>query len=114
MRTHRRGLEPKTERAERADLQVRTPKLSAKSPRDQSAPHCVRPSGFLLSRKESDMTQEAKSIVDKSDIDSWKYSEKAMSWYGWASPVGLSVFILSSVASTALVIHVLHVVGVVR
>jgi hypothetical protein len=60
------------------------------------------------------MKDDTKSNIEASDIDSWKYSEKAMSWYGWASPVGLSVFILSSVASAALVIQVLHVVGVVR
>jgi len=35
MREHRRGLEPKTERAERAGLKVRKPNLPAKSPREQ-------------------------------------------------------------------------------
>jgi hypothetical protein len=64
------------------------------------------------------MMQEAKSdtksSVDKGEIDDWKYSEKAMSWYGWGSPVGLSLFLLSTVVSAALVIHVLHMVGVVR
>jgi hypothetical protein len=59
------------------------------------------------------MTHDTKSS-EKSDIDDWKYSEKAMSWYGWGSPVGLSLFLLSTVASAALVIHLLQVVGVVR
>jgi hypothetical protein len=35
MREHRRGLEPKTERAERAGLKVRKPNLPAESPREQ-------------------------------------------------------------------------------
>src|SRR5262249_27065753 len=35
MREHRRGPEPKTERAERAGLKVRKPTLPAESPREQ-------------------------------------------------------------------------------
>jgi hypothetical protein len=35
MREHRRGLEPKTERAEHAGLKVRKPSLPAESPREQ-------------------------------------------------------------------------------
>jgi hypothetical protein len=26
--------------------------------------------------------------------DPWKYAEKAMSWYGWGSPVGLGLFLV--------------------
>jgi len=25
----------------------------------------------------------------------WKYAQCAMSWYGWGSPIGLSIFVAS-------------------
>jgi hypothetical protein len=28
------------------------------------------------------------------DDEAWKYAEKAMTWYGWGSPVGLGLFIV--------------------
>jgi hypothetical protein len=27
--------------------------------------------------------------------EEWRYAEKALTWYGWGSPIGLSVFLLS-------------------
>ena len=27
--------------------------------------------------------------------EAWKYAEKAMSWHGWGSPVGLGFFLLA-------------------
>jgi len=27
--------------------------------------------------------------------EEWKYAEKAMTWYGWGSPVGLGIFLVS-------------------
>jgi hypothetical protein len=46
----------------------------------------------------------------KGNAETWKYAQKAMSWYGWVSPVGLSLLILSIGAFVAL----LHVAGVIR
>jgi hypothetical protein len=31
----------------------------------------------------------------KAEAEQWKYAEKAMSWYGWGSPVGLGLFIVA-------------------
>lgn len=48
------------------------------------------------------------------DAESWKYSKEAMNWYGWGSPIGLSlgfaVFILSCGGLAVL----LHVAGMIR
>jgi hypothetical protein len=33
--------------------------------------------------------------VNKAMDEGWKYAEKAMSWYGWGSPIGLGAFLLS-------------------
>jgi hypothetical protein len=42
--------------------------------------------------------------------EAWKYAQKAMSWYGWGSPVGLGLLIVAIGAFVAL----LHVAGVIR
>jgi hypothetical protein len=26
--------------------------------------------------------------------EAWKYAEKAMTWYGWGSPIGMGVFLV--------------------
>ena len=46
----------------------------------------------------------------KNDAETWKYAQKAMSWYGWGSPVGLGLLIVAIGACVAL----LHVAGVMR
>jgi hypothetical protein len=38
------------------------------------------------------------------------YAEKAMSWSGWGSPVGLGLFVLLICAS----IYLLHLAGLIR
>jgi hypothetical protein len=38
------------------------------------------------------------------------YAEKAMSWSGWGSPIGLGLFILLICAS----IYLLHLAGLIR
>ena len=40
----------------------------------------------------------------EADVETWKYSEKAMSWYGWGSPVGISVFLVA-IGTFLLLIH---------
>jgi hypothetical protein len=50
------------------------------------------------------------SNEQKSDLESWKYAEKSMTWYGWGSPVGLGLFIIS----TGVFILLLHYAGIVR
>ena len=34
----------------------------------------------------------------------WKYAQSAMNWYGWGSPIGLGIFLIS-LAATALVVR---------
>jgi hypothetical protein len=103
MLQHRRGLEPKTEGAERR-LQARTSNLSAEPPQEQRRRACA--TGKVRSfETESIMTNEANRI----DPEAWKYAEKTLTWHGWGSPVGLGLFIVAIGAFVAL----LHVAGVV-
>jgi hypothetical protein len=103
MLEHRRGLEPKTERAERAGLKVRKTSLPAESPREQ--PRRTRPATIRLFERRNAMTNETKN-----DAETWKYAQKTMSWYGWGSPVGIGLFIVAIGATVVL----LHVAGVIR
>ena len=50
------------------------------------------------------------SVNERIDPEAWKYAEKAMTWYGWGSPVGLGLFIISIGAFLVL----LHYAGIVR
>jgi len=43
----------------------------------------------------------------RSEADEWKYAEKALTWYGWGSPVGLSIFLVA----LALVVLLIHQAG---
>jgi hypothetical protein len=58
----------------------------------------------LFERRDA-MTNEIKN-----DAEAWKYAQKAMSWYGWGSPVGLGLLIVAVGTLVAL----LHVAGVIR
>jgi len=44
------------------------------------------------------------NVHPQSETEAWKYSEKAMSWYGWGSPIGISVFLVA-VGAFLLLIH---------
>jgi hypothetical protein len=61
---------------------------------------------IMLNREE----EIAMSNEQKSDLESWKYAEKSMTWYGWGSPVGLGLFIIS----IGVFILLLHYAGIVR
>ena len=37
------------------------------------------------------------------EAETWKYAEKAMTWYGWGSPVGLGLFVVEIAAVAALI-----------
>jgi len=53
------------------------------------------------------------STIDKnpsSEAEAWKYAEKALTWYGWGSPVGISIFLVS----LALVVLLIHQAGILR
>jgi hypothetical protein len=54
--------------------------------------------------------REAMINQTRNDAETWKYAQKAMSWYGWGSPVGLGLLIVAIGASVVL----LHVAGVIR
>jgi len=43
-------------------------------------------------------------IHPHTEAEAWKCSEKAMSWYGWGSPVGISVFLVA-IGTFLLLIH---------
>ena len=45
-----------------------------------------------------------------SEAEAWKYAEKALTWYGWGSPVGISIFLVS----LALVVLLIHQAGILR
>lgn len=38
---------------------------------------------------------EAMSSQPMTPEQEWKYAQCAMSWYGWGSPIGLSIFVAS-------------------
>jgi hypothetical protein len=46
----------------------------------------------------------------RSDAEAWKYAEKALTWYGWGSPVGISIFLVS----LGLVVLLVHQAGLIR
>jgi hypothetical protein len=50
------------------------------------------------------------NIHPHSEAEAWKYSEKAMSWYGWGSPIGISVFLVAIGAFLLLI----HFAGILR
>jgi hypothetical protein len=50
------------------------------------------------------------STEQKSDLEGWKYAEISMQWYGWGSPVGLGLFVVSNRGFILL----LHEAGLVR
>jgi hypothetical protein len=101
MLEHRRGLEPKTKSAERSTPQARNPRgyQSKLRPDRRGAQGATANSGALT------MTTSDKSPL--SDADTWKYAEKALTWYGWGSPVGLGIFLVS----LALVLLLIHQAG---
>jgi hypothetical protein len=69
-------------------------------------------SGYRFSKKIMLNREEeiAMSNEQKSDLESWKYAEKSMTWYGWGSPAGLGLFIIS----IGVFILLLHYAGIVR
>ncbi len=46
--------------------------------------------------------------------DEWRYAEKAMTWYGWGSPVGLGLGIALILLSTGGFLVLLHIAGLLR
>ena len=102
MLQHRRGLEPKTEGAERR-LQARTSRYQPSLRQNRAV--ALRDGKVCLFETENIMTNETNSI----DPETWKCAEKTLTWHGWGSPVGPGLFIVAIGAFVAL----LHVAGVV-
>jgi hypothetical protein len=50
------------------------------------------------------------STENRIDPDSWKYAETTLTWYGWGSPIGLGLFVIS----IGTFVLLLHEAGVVR
>jgi len=38
----------------------------------------------------------------RTEAEEWKYAEKAMTWYGWGSPIGAGIFLVLAAATAAL------------
>jgi len=106
MLEHRRGREPKTERAERASFR-RASLTYQPNLRENSRVAFL--TGKLFLWTESTMTNELNNKAED-----WKYSKEAMNWYGWGSPVGLSLGFAVTVLSVGGFIALLHVAGVIR
>lgn len=45
------------------------------------------------------------STQEKIDPEAWKYAEKALTWYGWGSPVGLGLLLLALAGSITMLKH---------
>jgi hypothetical protein len=50
------------------------------------------------------------NIDPRSEGEAWKYAEKALTWYGWGSPVGISIFLVS----LGVVLVLIHQAGLLR
>ena len=50
------------------------------------------------------------STIQRSEAEEWKYAEKALTWYGWGSPVGLSIFIVA----VGVFLVLIHDAGIIR
>jgi hypothetical protein len=45
-----------------------------------------------------------------SEAEAWNYAEKALTWYGWGSPVGISIFLVA----IGIVLVLIHQAGLLR
>jgi hypothetical protein len=61
-----------------------------------------------MTTQETGMSSKQIHDVDAYDGEAWRYASNAMTWYGWGSPVGVGLFIISIGAFLVLV----HVAGV--
>ena len=50
------------------------------------------------------------STIQRTEAEEWKYAEKTLTWSGWGSPVGLSIFIVAVGAFLFLI----HQAGIIR
>lgn len=42
------------------------------------------------------------AVGPRSEREEWNYAAKAMSWYGWGSPIGAGIFLVCAAATIAL------------
>jgi hypothetical protein len=123
MLEHRRGLEPKTISAERSTPQARNPEASAcpgEVATGSPTRTCANIKSTLCGNRRGARSAAANSgaltmsMIEKraprSEAEEWKYAEKALTWYGWGSPVGLSIFLVS----IGIVLVLIHQAGLLR
>jgi hypothetical protein len=48
--------------------------------------------------------------AQRSEAEEWKYAEKALTWSGWGSPVGLGIFIVA----IGVFLLLIHHAGIIR
>ncbi|MBV8836543.1 MAG: hypothetical protein JO000_08395 [Alphaproteobacteria bacterium] len=56
------------------------------------------------------MSTIQRAEAQRTEAEEWKYAEKALTWSGWGSPVGLSIFIVAVGAFLFLI----HQAGIIR
>jgi hypothetical protein len=50
------------------------------------------------------------STIQRSEAEEWNYAENALTWSGWGSPVGLSIFIVA----IGVFLLLIHHAGIIR
>jgi hypothetical protein len=50
------------------------------------------------------------STIQRTEAEEWRYAEKALTWSGWGSPVGLSIFIVA----IGVFLLLIHHAGIIR
>ena len=50
------------------------------------------------------------NTVTRTEAEEWKYAEKALTWYGWGSPVGLGAFLIA----IGVFLLLIHHAGIIR
>jgi hypothetical protein len=99
MLEHRRGLEPETERAERAGVRHATPRYQPKL-RDNSRMRACAVTDPCCPKEQTSM-----STITRTEAEEWKYAEKSLTWYGWGSPIGLGAFLIAIGVFLLLIYH---------
>jgi hypothetical protein len=102
MLEHRRGLEPKPERAERAGFRHATQTYQPTLRENSRVAHATGKSACL--NGEHTMTNKASKI----DPEDWKYAQQPSTWRSWGA-VGLGLFIIAIGVFAALV----HIAGLI-
>ena len=56
------------------------------------------------------MSTIQRTEAQRTEAEEWRYAEKALTWSGWGSPVGLSIFIVA----IGVFLVLIHQAGIIR